>query len=380
MKSVFKRWPSIIRNIFLAGIIAFFAACDKTDVVVEKPLPEDLKPYFSPPEEFAGEYGEYRSPLIFESGEEVQNRSDWEKRRQEILDRWHGLLGEWPEVLDNPTVNYIESGQREDFMQHRVEFEVAPGWMRDAYILIPEGDGPMPAAVVPFYDAETGVGLERELRDFAYQLSKRGFVTLSFGSDPRSNYYPEEDNATLQPLSFMAYMAANAYQVLANLDEVDPDRIGIVGHSYGGKWAMFASALYDKFAIGVWSDGGIVFDESRSNVNFWDPWYLGYEPGDIERDWRGIPEEENPRIGAYKIMIEEGWDLHELHALMAPRPFLVSAGSEDPPKRWIPLNHAIDVNLLLGYENRVAMQNRPTHGPDEYSNEVIYRFFEHFLK
>jgi hypothetical protein len=59
-------------------------------------------------------------------------------------------------------------------MQHKVEFEVAPGWMRDAYILIPEGDGPMPAAVVPFYDAETGAGLDRELRDFAYQLTKRG--------------------------------------------------------------------------------------------------------------------------------------------------------------------------------------------------------------
>ena len=25
-------------------------------------------------------------------------------------------------------------------------------------------------------------------------------------------------------------------------------RIGIVGHSYGGKWALFASCLYDKFA------------------------------------------------------------------------------------------------------------------------------------
>jgi hypothetical protein len=70
--------------------------------VVEKPLPEDLKEYFSPPEEFAGEYGDYRSPLIFESGEEVQNASDWEQRRGEILDRWHGLLGEWPEVLTNP--------------------------------------------------------------------------------------------------------------------------------------------------------------------------------------------------------------------------------------------------------------------------------------
>ena len=47
-------------------------------------------------------------------------------------------------------------------------------------------------------------------------------------------------------------------------------------------------------------------------------------------------------------MIAEGRDLHELHALMAPRPFLVSGGSEDQPERWKALNHAIAVNRLLG--------------------------------
>ena len=64
---------------------------------------------------------------------------------------------------------------------------------------------------------------------------------------------------------------------------------------------------------------------------------------------------------------------------MAPRPFLVSGGSEDYPARWIPLNHSIAVNNLLGHENRVAMTNRPGHSPTEESNEAMYRFFEHFL-
>jgi hypothetical protein len=73
-------------------------------------------------------------------------------------------------------------------------------------------------------------------------------------------------------------------------------------------------------------------------------------------------------------------DLHELHALMAPRPFLVSGGSEDPPERWKALNHTVVVNKLLGYENRVGMTNRKTHDPTEESNEVLYTFFEHFLK
>jgi hypothetical protein len=65
---------------------------------------------------------------------------------------------------------------------------------------------------------------------------------------------------------------------------------------------------------------------------------------------------------------------------MAPRPFLVSGGAEDRPQRWKPLNHAIAVNKLLGYTDRVAMTNRKGHSPTPQSNEQIYLFFERFLK
>lgn len=243
---------------------------------------------------------------------------------------------------------------------------------------MPEGKGPFPAVLVVYYEPETGVGLGKApLRDFAYQLAKRGFVTLSIGSPYTSNY-PAEGNKPLQPLSYLAYVAANCHTALAQHPQVDAKRIGIVGHSYGGKWAMFASCLYEKFAAAAWSDGGIVFDETRSNVNYWEPWYLGFERG-VERK-RGIPSPENPRTGPYRRLIEEKRDLHELHALMAPRPFLVSGGAEDQPERWIPLNHALAVNRLLGAENRVAMTNRPTHDPNLESNEQIYQFFEWALK
>ena len=79
-------------------------------------------------------------------------------------------------------------------------------------------------------------------------------------------------------------------------------------------------------------------------------------------------------------MMADGRDLHELHALMAPRPFLVSGGSEDPPERWKALNHTVAVNKLLGLENRVAMTNRKGHSPTEESNEQLYAFFEWALK
>ena len=158
------------------------------------------------------------------------------------------------------------------------------------------------------------------------------FVTLSIGTPEfcslKPPYKPPCESLAgqpqLQPLSALAYVAANCHTALANMPNVDPARIGIVGHSYGGKWAMFASCLYEKFACAVWSDPGIVFDEIRPNINYWEPWYLGWET--TRQRERGVPGDSNPRTGPYKTMIETGRDLHELHALMAPRPFLISVG------------------------------------------------------
>jgi hypothetical protein len=287
-------------------------------------------------------------------------------------------MGSWPPLLDKPMIEYLDQIRRENFRQHRVRVQTAPGWTHSGYLLVPDGDGPFPAMLVVYYEPETSIGAnDKQLRDFGYQLAKRGFVTLSIGSPPGS-YYPTKETCRVQPLSFHAYVAANCHTALAALPQVDAARIGVMGHSYGGKWAMFASCLYDKFACGIWSDGGIVFDERRSNVNYWEPWYLGYEPGAVRKP--GIPRDDNPRTGPYRKMIESGRDLHELHALMAPRPFLVSGGAEDHRGRWKALNHAIQVNSFLGYRNRVAMTNRQGHSPTEESNEQVYRFAKYVLQ
>jgi hypothetical protein len=235
-------------------------------------------------------------------------------------------------------------------------------------------------------------------------LAKRGFIALSIGKPTsridfdapnkvRGGTYfgPVGKPARVQPLSLLAYVAANAHTALAQRPDVLPDRIGIVGHSFGGKWALFASCLCDKFACAVWSDPGIVFDERDrrqqnpgGSVNYWDVWYLGFELGEVPDPaklggFRKLPSEGQARTGAYKRLIEGGHDLVELHALMAPRPLLVSGGTADLPERWQALNHTIAVNKLLGYEHRVAMTNRESHGPTEEANEQVYRFFQWWL-
>jgi dienelactone hydrolase len=370
-----------------------------------RPSPE-LAGFFQPPEKYRGDLGKYRSPLLFADGKPVKTADDWQRRRAEILTTWHKLMGPWPALIEKPRIDTVQTTRRGNITQHHLRIGIAlDGEMVDALLLVPEGKGPFPAVLVVYYDAQTGVGLGTKDRDYGWLLAQRGFVALSIGKPTSTVNFDEPGKARggpylgpvgkpvkVQPLSALAYAAANAHTVLALWPGVRGDRIGIVGHSFGGKWALFASCLYDKFACAVWSDPGIVFDERDrrkenpgGSVNYWDVWYLGFELGELADPkktggFRKLPSEGQARTGSYKLLVEGGHDLTELHALMAPRPFLVSGGTADMVERWPALNHAIAVNRLLGCENRVAMTNRAGHSPTPEANEQVCRFFEWWLK
>jgi dienelactone hydrolase len=352
----------------LLTLFAFSAACAEA-------------PFSAMPAEFVAMELPGRSPLIFRDGSVVKTAAEWPRRRAEIIAEWQSMLGEWPPLLVKPDFEVLETFSREGgITQQRLRIEIAPGQHGEGILLLPKQEGKRPAVFVPFYEPETSVGLGgKPRRDFAWQLAQRGLVSLAIGSpggDAREPVMAAE--ARCQPLHYLGYLSANMWHLLASLPQVDEARIGIVGHSYGGKWALFGSCFWEKYACAVWSDPGIVFDESRPSINYQEPWYLGLDPQFTRTP--GLVSEASLRTGAYRVLIERGHDLTELHALMAPRPLLVSGGAEDPPKRWLPLRHAIAVNALLGHDDRVAMTNRPTHDPTAESNEQLCRFLEHWLR
>jgi dienelactone hydrolase len=375
-------WPLRLLSallLTLCGAVAVFCA--------QPPPPAPATPNdplagaFAPPPQFAADLGEYRSPLRFDDGTAVRTPEDWQRRRAEILRYWHATLGPWPTLLEAPRFEVTGETHRENFIQRRVRVEVAAGRVTEGWLLVPNGRGPFPAVLIPYYEPETSIGLSAQTnRDFARQLTRRGFVTLSIGSPGGDARQPDPGRSGWQPLSFLAYVAANCHTALARLPEVRADQIGIVGHSYGGKWAMFAACLHEPFACAAWSDPGIVFDEARANVNYWEPWYLGADPERATQRQPGLVTTQNPRTGAYAVLRAAGRDLHELQALLAPRPFLVSAGAEDPPSRWQALNHVRAVYELLGVPGRVAMTHREEHTPSAMSNAQLLEFFERFLR
>ena len=368
-------------SVRLAVGLLLVAMSAVASAVLAQPSWSETSALFRTPEAFVGQFGTYRSPLVFRDGTRVQTATDWPRRRAEILAEWHGLMGPWPPLLDTVPIEIVSETRRETFTQRRVRLEVAPGQRIEGWLLVPDTRlARSPAVLVPFYEPETSVGLsDRPQRDFARQLTRAGFVTLSIGTPVGDARTPDRGIVTSQPLSYYAYVAANAWTALAGLPYVDPLRIGVVGHSYGGKWSMFAGAFWDRFAAVATSDPGIVFDETRPNVNYWEPWYLGFD-AQARRPGPGLPTAENPRTGPYKVMRERGMDLHELHALIAPRPFFVSGGAEDPLERWVALNHTVAVNDMLGFRNRVGMSSRPTHDPTPESNAQIVAFFVRFLQ
>ena len=363
-----------------SAILVIGLSCLPLAGMSENAVPSILKAFAAPPASFRIDPIAYESPFNSETQTRVKSVDDWIRRREEIYDSWMEVMGPWPELLKD---NSLEVGATKDcgnYIQQRVFLDIAPQQRTSAWLLLPKGVGPFPSALVVFYDPETSAGLKSDKpgRDFGRQLVKQGIASLSIGTPGGNAWKPEIGEAQCQPLSFHAYVAANAWHAMANHPQLEASRIGVVGHSYGGKWAMFAAALWNRFAAVAVSDPGIVFDESRPNVNYWEPWYLGLDHQNPKSE-SGIPSTSNPRTGAYRILIEQGMDLHEIHALIAPRPFLVSGGSEDPVERWNALHHLAEINALLGHKERVFFTQRKPHGPTDKSNTQLMMFFQHFL-
>src|SRR5688572_30679163 len=235
-----------------AGIAVLLAAAALVRAAPATEVPADLRPFFTPPAEYAGQVGAYASPLKFYDGRPVKSPAEWPARRAEILKYWHEQMGPWPALLARPKIVFSEKQMRGDVTQHRVDVEVAPGAMQHGYLLLPPGSETTrrPAVLVVFYAPEVSVAYDgpRELegqakrflttgekgrgRDFALQLARRGFVTLSIGTPGDDAYQPAQYGLKIQPLSLLAYIAANCHTILAQRPEVDPARIGVMGHSY----------------------------------------------------------------------------------------------------------------------------------------------------
>ena len=166
-------------------------------------------------------------------------------------------MGPWPELFAQPEFEQVVVTRRENIPQRQLKIGIGIGGeMVDAFMLIPDGDGPYPAVLVPYYDAQTGIGKGVELRDFGWQLAKRGFVTLSIGKpnsgvnfdNPRDAgpswtilWQRRQSSPTLSHCQRSRLLLRTRTRFLHPALRYIRIESALWAHSFGGKWSLFAS-------------------------------------------------------------------------------------------------------------------------------------------
>lgn len=88
--------------------------------------PGDPDAFFRPPQKYAGDLGDHRSPLKFYDGGEAKTVEDWQHRSQEILERRHGIMGPCQPLIEKPKIEFVRTKRREDFTQRFPSYHALP--------------------------------------------------------------------------------------------------------------------------------------------------------------------------------------------------------------------------------------------------------------
>lgn len=255
--------------------------------------------------------------------------AEWRAWRAELAAKTWELLRvpQEPQVALNPRV--VEVVQDDGFRREKVVYDTMAGVSVPAWLLVPDGalPGRNPAVLAlhghPFGKSAV-VGLpENHLQrmrgrafndDYARVLARRGYVVLAPDARGFGELSGGMDNCTWLSKNAMylgftlkglrVHDAVRALDYLAARPEVDPDRIGCVGLSWGGAHTAYATALDDRIKVAVVSG-----------------MFATYADMFLERD---------TCLCHYVPDMLQWCEYPDVVALIAPRPLVVEVGDRDP--------------------------------------------------
>ncbi len=310
-----------------------------------------------------------------------------------------------PPAQAPPLMARTESEERLDggILRRRVRFQTEPGEFVPAWLLLPaRAAGRLPAVVCPHQTTQDAKDEPAGIRGnprlaMALMLARRGYITLSYDAacfgerhDAATGHYGEaiafyQRHPEWSMMGKMAWDLSRAVSFLAQQDFVDAARIGSAGHSHGGYTTWFAMALDERIAAGVSSCG---FDTFRHDGNPF-RWShatallprLGFyvsSPYIHMRRYSGVPDSETIQIP---------FDMHQVLALIAPRPLLLTASDDDnifPNAGWS--TRQAEARLRPVYEQLGARDGLETfyfrggHGFPPASEERAIAFIDRALR
>ena len=328
---------------------------------------------------------------------------EWRERREEIRRVLNEFLGEAPKSKPALKAKIVEETSRPRHILRKLVFQTEPGEFVPAYLLIPKNlKGRAPVVICPHQTTQAGMkepaGLAGNPQlQTALHLVERGFVTftydaLCFGErhDAASGHYGDaipfyRKHPRWSLMGKMVWDLQRAIDYLETLDFVDAKLIGSIGHSHGGYTTLFAMAFDERIKAGASNCG---FDTFRIDGNTF-RWSkatallpkLGFYVSNTRLNmevYRAVPD---------SGVMDVPFEMHQLLALIAPRPLLLSTSDEDfvfPNGGWSArrsLERIKTVYELLGAkENLSSYFFNGGHNFTPEASANAYRWLERQLK
>ncbi len=281
------------------------------------------------------------------------------------------------------------------YLRKLISYNVEADERAHAYLGVPIGlEGRAPGIVAIHGTTPRGKEGEAGLpgargRGFLDQLARRGYVVIApdhfvagdrippEGPYETARFYKKHPNWTA--VGKAAFEDSIAVDVLQSLPEVDPGQIGALGNSLGGHGTYFLAAYDPRVKVAVSSSSGAPF-RFNSRVEAWarDKWYVYLKP---------------IREGLVKGVLPP-IDMHEIMALIAPRPFLDLCAlndtvAGDPPElagqtyrqRNLMLMKVMDVyELEKAPQNFAYYTHGQGHGVPSEARQLINGWLDKHLK
>jgi len=316
-------------------------------------------------------------PLLVDSrGRAITTAAEWVGRRAELVESWKSFLGPMPRRPEDTSHTVLKDVSLEDCSRQLIRYECEPGQFVEAYLLRPVDAPPTgrrPGLVVlhqttnQTIEEPAGVSGPESLQ-LGLKLAQQGFVVIC----PRCFLWQDAPSLPAAVAQFrarhpqtlgmhkMLYDAQRAVDLLAAQSDVDPRRLGAVGHSLGAKEVLYLAAFDERIRAAVASEGGLALKSTN-----WDaPWYLG------------------PAVREAEFVRNH----HELVALTAPRALLILGGETGPgaadgDRSWPLLDAAFPVYRLLDPTPNLGLLNhRRGHSIPDDAFDKLARWLSHYTE